>query len=142
MAQMSRRCVPYTPFDRELGKATVAIVTAGGVHRRDQDPFNTADDLGDFTFRAVGPDDATSDLMVTHHHYDHSDADRDVNVVFPLDRLRELAAEGVVGGVARLHVGFMGYAMKLKQLYDETVPAIADQIERVSKADAVVLTGG
>lgn len=142
MTTMSRRCVPYTPFDRPLERATVALVTAAGVHRRDQEPFNIADDLGDFTFRSIDPDTPASDLMVTHHHYDHGDADRDVNVVFPIDRLRELAAEGVVGAVARVHVGFMGYAMKLRQMYEETVPAIASEIERVSRADAVVLTGG
>jgi D-proline reductase (dithiol) PrdB len=142
MAQMSRRCVPYTPFDRPLEKATVAIVSAGGVHRRDQEPFNIADELGDLTYRIIGPDDAAADLMVTHHHYDHGDADRDVNVVFPIERLRELAAEGVIGGVAKIHVSFMGYSMRLKQMYEETAPAIAAEIEKASKADAVLLTGG
>ena len=142
MSQMSRRCVPFTPFDRPLEKATIALVTAGGVHRRDQDPFNIADELGDLTFRPIEPEVEVADLMVTHHHYDHSDADRDVNVVFPIERLRELAAEGVVGGLAKVHVGYMGYSMQLKNMYEQTVPAIADAIERQSRADAVVLTGG
>ena len=142
MSQMSRRCVPYTPFDRPLDRATIALVTAGGVHRRDQEPFNIADELGDLTFRTIGPEVEVADLMVTHHHYDHSDADRDINVVFPIERLRELAAEGVIGGVAKLHVGYMGYSMQLKQLYDQTAPAIAEEIDRHSRADAVILTGG
>ena len=51
MTMMSRKCVPFTPFERVLGRATVALVTAGGVHRRDQAPFNIADELGDLTFR-------------------------------------------------------------------------------------------
>jgi D-proline reductase (dithiol) PrdB len=62
---LSRKCVPFTPFDGELSKATVAIVTAGGVHLKEQEPFNTADELGDLTFRVI-PDDAdTSQLMAT-----------------------------------------------------------------------------
>jgi len=142
MTMMSRKCVPFTPFERELSRATVALVTAGGVHRRDQEPFNIADELGDLTFRVIEGEVASSDLMVTHHHYDHTDADRDINVVFPIDALRELAAEGFIGEVAREHVGYMGYTMQLKQMYEQTAPAIAEEIDKRSRADVVVLTGG
>jgi D-proline reductase (dithiol) PrdB len=142
MAEMSRKCVPFTPYDKDLSRATVAIVTAAGVHRKDQEPFNIADELGDLTFRIIGENDQASDLMVTHHHYDHSDADRDINVVFPMDALRELAGEGFIGGIAREHVGFMGYTMQLKKMYEETAPQIAEEIDKRSRADIVVLTGG
>jgi D-proline reductase (dithiol) PrdB len=142
MSQLSRKCVPFTPFDRELSRATIAIVTAAGVHRKDQSPFNIADELGDLTFRVIGSDAQVGDLMVTHHHYDHTDADRDINVVFPIDALRALAAEGVIGGEAREHVGYMGYTMQLKRMYEETAPQIADEVDKRSRADAVILTGG
>lgn len=142
MATMSRKCVPFTPFDRELSKSTIAIVTAGGVHRRDQTPFNIADELGDLTFRIIGGDAVTTDLMVTHHHYDHSDADQDINVIFPLDILRDLKEQGFIGDIAREHIGYMGYTMQLKQMYEETAPAIAEAINKRSRADAVLLTGG
>ena len=139
---LSRKCVPFTPFDGALTKATVAIVSAGGVHLRSQEPFNTADELGDLSFRIIPGDADTAQLMVSHHHYDHADADSDINVVFPLDVLRELKAAGLIGGVAREHVGYMGYTMQLKQMYEQTAPAIAEHIDRKSKADVVVLTGG
>lgn len=142
MSELSRKCVPFTPFERELSRASVAIVSAGGVHRKDQEPFNIADELGDLTFRIIGGQDSSSDLMVTHHHYDHSDADRDVNVVFPIDPLGDLVAEGFVGGVAREHIGFMGYTMQLKRMYEETAPQIAEEIDKKSRADIIVLTGG
>ncbi len=142
MAELSRKCVPFTPFERELSRASVAIVSAGGVHRKDQEPFNIADELGDLTFRIIGGQDSSGDLMVTHHHYDHSDADRDVNVVFPIDPLGDLVAEGFVGGVAREHIGFMGYTMQLKRMYEETAPQIAEEIDKKSRADIIVLTGG
>lgn len=142
MNSISRKCVPFTPFDGDLSRATIAIVSAAGVHRRDQDPFNIADELGDLTYRVMGEDITSADLMVTHHHYDHTDADEDINVVFPIDVLRELAEEGFIGGIARKHVGFMGYTMKLKDMYEGTAPAIADEIDKGSRADAVLLTGG
>jgi D-proline reductase (dithiol) PrdB len=142
MTTLSRKCVPFTPFNGELAKATVAIVTAGGVHLREQEPFNIADELGDLSFRIIPEDADTSQLMVTHHHYDHTDADADINVVFPLDVLRDLRDEGFVGGVARKHVGYMGYTMQLKAMYEGTAPEIANEIDRGSRADVVVLTGG
>jgi len=142
MSTLSRKCVPFTPFDRTLDKSTVAIVTAGGVHLKEQEPFNIADELGDLTYRVIPPDAASSDLVVTHHHYDHADADADINVVFPLDVLNDLAAEGFIGGVAKKHIGYMGYTMQLKAMYEGTAPEIANQIDKGSRADVVVLTGG
>ena len=142
MTKISRKCVPFTPFDGELAKSTIAMVSAAGVHRKDDEPFNIADDLGDLSYRVMDENIQSSDLMVTHHHYDHSDADEDVNVVFPIDILRDLAGQGFIGEIARKHVGYMGYTMRLKQMYDETAPDIANEIDRGSRADAVILTGG
>jgi len=142
MSELSRKCVPFTPYERDLSRATVALVTAAGVHQKDQAPFNIADELGDLTFRIISTEVNSQDLMVTHHHYNHSDADQDINVVFPIDPLRDLAAEGFVAGVAREHIGFMGYTMQLKRMYEETAPQIAEEIDKKSRADLVVLTGG
>lgn len=139
---ISRKCVPFTPFDKELSKSRIALVTAAGVHLREQEPFNIADDLGDLGFREIPEDVDSSQLMVTHHHYDHSDADSDINVVFPIDVLRDLEKQGFIGGVARKHFGYMGYTMQLKAMYEGTAPEIANEVDRGSRADAVILTGG
>src|SRR5438046_102005 len=139
---ISRKCVPFTPFERELSKSTIAIVTAGGVHLKDQEPFNIADELGDLTYREILPDVDSSQLMVTHHHYDHTDADQDINVVFPIDVLRDLEGDGFIGGIAKKHIGYMGYTMQLKAMYEGTAREIANDIDKTSRADAVGLTGG
>ncbi|MEP6717521.1 MAG: glycine/sarcosine/betaine reductase selenoprotein B family protein [bacterium] len=138
----SRKCVPFTPFDGELAKSTVALVTAGGVHLKDQEAFNIADELGDLTYRVIPEDVDAADLVVTHHHYDHSDADKDINVVFPIDVLRDLQHEGFIRGIAKKHVGYMGYTMQLKAMYEGTAREIANEIDKGSRADVVVLTGG
>ena len=139
---ISRKCVPFTPFERELSRSTIGIVTAGGVHLKNQEPFNIADELGDLGYREIPLEVDSSDLMVTHHHYDHRDADRDINVVFPIDVLRDLENEGFIGGVAKKHIGYMGYTMQLKAMYEGTARQIANDIDKTSQADAVVLTGG
>jgi D-proline reductase (dithiol) PrdB len=138
MTTMSRRCIPYTPNRRPLAQITVALVTTAGVHLRDQEPFNPE---GEKDFRVIPGDATTANLMISHPYYDHTDADRDVNCVFPLDRLRELADAGEIAAVSNLHVGFMGTSPRLREVYEETAPAIADRVER-SKADAVLLTAG
>jgi D-proline reductase (dithiol) PrdB len=138
---ISRKCVPFTPFERELSKSTIAIVTAGGVHLKDQEAFKISDELGDLTYREIPPDVDSGDLMVSHHHYDHLDADEDINVVFPIDVLRDLQAEGFVGEIAKKHIGY-GYSQQLKAMYEGTAREIANVIDKSSRADAVVLTGG
>jgi D-proline reductase (dithiol) PrdB len=135
---MSKRCIPYTPHFRELQQSVFALVTTAGVHLRNQEPYNVD---GDNNWRLLSGDIETSQLMVTHGHYDHADADQDINCVFPIDRLRELAAEGIIGGVSDKHLGFMGYSQNLRDIYERVAPEMAKIIMR-SKADAVLLTAG
>lgn len=108
---------------------------------KDQVPFNIGDELGDLTYREIPQNVDSSDLMVSHHHYDHSDADEDINVVFPIDVLRDLQAEGFIGDVAKKHIGY-GYSQQLKAIYEGTAREIANDIDKTSRADAVILTGG
>jgi D-proline reductase (dithiol) PrdB len=135
---MSKRCIPYTPRSRELKETVFALITTAGIHQRDQEAFNVD---GDNSWRVIAGDVERDQLMVTHEHYDHRDADKDINCVFPIDRLRELAAEGVIAGVANKHLGFMGYTQNFRDLYERAAPEMAKIILR-SNADGVVLTAG
>ncbi|EGL84276.1 D-proline reductase (dithiol) [Caldalkalibacillus thermarum TA2.A1] len=140
--EMSRKAIPYTPNDKALSEMTIAIVSTAGAHLKDQEPFNTA---GDHTYRLISGDADTSQFTVTHgapkEHYNTDEPKKDINVIFPLDRLRELKEEGFIGDVNNKHISMMGYAMRLKQILDETVPQVAKEITK-SKADAVLLTAG
>ena len=95
--------IPWAPLRRPLVEATVAIVSTAGVHLCADTPFNLKSDA---SFRIIPRTATTSDLCFTHEHYDRRDAARDPNLVFPLERLLELEAEGVVGRVADVHYGF------------------------------------
>jgi D-proline reductase (dithiol) PrdB len=95
--------IPWTPLKRPLAEATVAIVTTGGVHCCADTPFNLASDA---SFRAIPRTATSAELCITHEHYDRRDAARDLNLIFPLERLLELEVEGVVGRVADVHYGF------------------------------------
>lgn len=139
MLNIARKCVPFTPFDKELSSAIVTLVSATGVFLSDQDPF-PAEDPGDTTYRIIPGDAALDAMRIVHGHYDHSEADADPNIVFPLETLRELAAEGVIAAVSDKHYSY-GFTTKLKELYETTFPEIADKIER-SRTKLVLLTAG
>ena len=135
---MSKRCIPYTPRTKELKDTVFALISTAGVHLKEQQPFDVE---GDNSWRLIPGDVQAEQLMVTHDHYDHHDADQDINVVFPIDPLRELAAEGVIKGVSDKHLGFMGFSQNLRDLYERAAPEMAKIILR-SKADGVIFTAG
>jgi len=139
MLNIARKCVPFTPYDKDLATATVTIVSATGVYLPDQEPF-PPEDPGDISYRLIPAATETSTLRIAHHHYDHSEADTDPNIVFPLDTLRELASEGFIKAVNDVHYSY-GFTTRLKELYETTFPELADRIER-SRTRLVVLTAG
>jgi D-proline reductase (dithiol) PrdB len=95
--------IPWTPLRRPIAQATVAIITTGGVHLCADRPFELKTDA---LFRAIPRSTSSADLCITHEHYDRRDVLRDLNLVFPLERLLELEVEGIVGRVADVHYGF------------------------------------
>lgn len=135
--------VPWAPVRKPLASSTIALVTTAGVHHRGQPPYDMHDRDGDPSFRELDLSLPLDSLMITHDYYDHADADRDLNVVFPVGRLRELAAAGEIAGVARLAYGFMGHITgpHLETLKRTTGPEVAARI-RAAGADAVLLAPG
>jgi D-proline reductase (dithiol) PrdB len=132
---------PWTPLRKELRQAKVALVTTAGIHLRSDPPYDMHDKEGDPSFRQIPSSALVQDLMITHNYYDHSDADKDIGVVFPLERLRELEFEGIIGGVAPRHFSFMGHILgrHIDTLIKKTGPAVAGML-REDNVDAVFLT--
>jgi D-proline reductase (dithiol) PrdB len=130
-----RGAIPWAPARVPLAQATVALVTSAGVHLKRDRPFDMSSPAGDASFRVIPGDAAPGELMITHDYYDHRAADRDVNCVFPLERLHELARAGLVGRVAPRHIGTMGHVLgaEERRLVRDTAPAIA----RLLVADGV-----
>jgi D-proline reductase (dithiol) PrdB len=89
-----------------LSSARIAIVTTAGIHRRDDRSFEGA--AGEY--RILPSDIDAAEIVMTHAsvNFDRSGFASDVNLVFPIDILRSLAAEGEIGSVAQWHYSFMG----------------------------------
>jgi D-proline reductase (dithiol) PrdB len=120
--------IPWTPLRKPLSASTVVLVSTGGVHLRRDRPFNLNDDA---SFRVIPKDVEPGDLAISHQAYDRTDALRDINLVFPIERLRELEAEQVIGRLAEEHYGFglMGNAGQL-------MPAIKEVARRIRESGA------
>lgn len=95
--------IPWTPLRRPIAQATVAVIATGGVHLCRDEPFDLK---AAPSFRAIPRTASRADLCITHATYDRRDASRDLNLVFPVERLLELEAAGVIGRVADIHYGF------------------------------------
>ena len=128
----------YTPVTKPLNEMTVALATAAGVHVKTDKRFNLA---GDFTWRKIPDDTPSSELMVTHGGYDNSDVNKDINCMFPIDRLHELRDSGFIKATAPTHAGFMGGGGNIEKFTNETGPEVA-QMLKDEGVDAAILTAG
>ena len=135
--------IPWTPVTKPLHQSRVALITTAGVHHKTQTPFDMQDPDGDPTYREVGAGTSLSDLMITHDYYDHSDADKDMNIVFPLDRLNEFQQEKIIGRGADVHFSFMGHidGSHISTLITQSAPEIARKL-KAGGTDVALLTPG
>ena len=127
--------IPWTPLARPIAEARVALLTTSGLSMRDDAPFDMEMERknpmrGDPSFRRLRAD-ATGDTIAANHlHIDTSYVSSDINVALPLDRLRELCAEGTVGSMADTHYSIMGYqGNDTSRLENESAPAIAEAMK-------------
>ena len=97
-----------TPFvaGPPLSDRRVAIVSSAALIHRGDNPFP----FGSGEYRAVPGNWRNDDILISHVsiNFDRAGFQRDLNVVFPIDRLRDLAAEGAIGSVAATHYTIMG----------------------------------
>jgi D-proline reductase (dithiol) PrdB len=117
--------IPWTPLRKPLSECKVVLISTGGVHLRKDKPFHVD---GDASYRVIPKGVQVTDLAISHQAYDKTDALRDINLVFPIERLRELAAEGVIGSLADEHYGFglMGSASKLLPSQEEVAKRVKE----------------
>jgi D-proline reductase (dithiol) PrdB len=135
--------IPWTPVIKSIKDCKIAIVTTAGVHLKTQKLFDMHDPYGDPTYREIPANATKEQLMITHDYYDHKDADKDINIVYPVDRLQELKQAEEIGSIAEVHFGFMGHidGGHIYTLINETAPGVAEKL-RTQNVDAVLLTPG
>jgi D-proline reductase (dithiol) PrdB len=147
--QLFMKAYPYRRVDwrpgatlkKPLGEARIAAVTTAAYFRPDQTPFDTSIRGGDYSYRAIPVDTDLTTLRIAHRSdaFDISGIASDKNLALPLDRLKSLAEEGVIGSVAPRHFSFMGSIAAPGRLIASTAPEVARMLLD-DAADAVLLT--
>lgn len=115
---------PWAAFEKPLSEARIAMLSTGGVYvKNTQEPF--IDD--DPSYRMIPSTTPASNLAIFHEHYDKSNAEKDINVIFPIERLQEMEGEQRIGSITASSFGFMGYIIgdNISRLMEETAPEAA-----------------
>ena len=91
---------------KPLAERRVVLISTAGLHRRGDRPFQP----GDGSYRVIPEETPAGERVMSHIsvNFDRTGFQQDLNVAFPIDRLRELAADGTVGSMASVHFSFMG----------------------------------
>ena len=126
---------PWTPLSKPLSKCRIALLSSGGVHLKDQPPFNA--EKNDLSWREIPVDADPRDFRISHYSKNATRV-QDFNTIFPLERMKELAAEGIIGSLASLAFTFMGRIFKRTELQKEMTPGIVERL-RVLDVDAALL---
>ena len=128
--------IPWTPYRGRPSEQTFGLVTSGGLYLKQSQPaFNTESIHGDPSFREIPKTVRQQDLGIAHAHYDHSLAEQDINIIFPVQRFVELEKEGIIGRVPDTLYSF-SYVNDVVTLMTKTLP---DFIARIKAAAVDVL---
>ncbi len=135
--------IPWTPPSAPLTQAKLALITTAGIHHRHQTPFDMVDTDGDPSYRELDAATLFDDFVITHDYYDHSDAGKDPNIILPLDRLKELVDEKIIGSIATTHYSFMGHIVgpHINTLVHQSAVEVVHKL-RAEQVDIALLTPG
>jgi len=128
--------IPWTPVTRPLSESKLALLSTAGLSMRGDVPFDMDFERrnptkGDPSWRALRSDASSESIVANHLHIDTGYIGRDLNVALPLDRARELVAEGTLGALAETHYSTMGYqGNDATSQVEQSAPEIAARMKR------------
>jgi len=135
--------IPWAEVRKPLAESKLALLSTAGLSMRGDARFDMEMERqkptqGDPSWRKLQADATSATIEANHLHIDTGYIERDLNVALPLDRIREMAAEGVVGAVADSHYSIMGYqGNDSSTLENQSAPEIVAAISKlVPSADA------
>ena len=115
----------------ELKTSKLMLITSSGVYNPKNDaPFDAANPVGDYTIREISADSSPQDLDYAHDHYDNSPVKEDMQVLLPLNHLKEMTEAGEIGCLSKNVVSFMGYQPDVEKVVKETIPEIISIAKR------------
>ncbi len=114
---------PVTLLSKPFKKCKLALVTTGGLHLKNDTPFDLSLKNGDCSYRILPGEVSHDDLMVSHKWYNHKFINADLNCVFPIDRMIEYVNEGAIKSLSEEHLSFMGHIYETAPLINNSIRA-------------------
>lgn len=138
---LERDAPPWQPMRQDLSQSKLALVTSAGLHLRDDRPFISNPKGGDTSYRVIPATATAAEITQSHASigFDRTAIYQDLNVTFPIDRMRELSARGVIGSLAPNAYSFMGALRNPRGIVEETGPEVARHLQQEG-VDVVFLT--
>ena len=132
---------PGTCLAKPITASRIALLTSAGFYEPGQAPFDESVPGGDRSFRVIRNMTPVQSLLIGQKSeaFDHRGIEADRNLALPIDRVRELASDGVIGEAAPRHVSLMGSIVAPGRLVSRSAPEIV-QVLREDAVDAVLLT--
>jgi D-proline reductase (dithiol) PrdB len=103
---------PWTPLRRELRHSKAALVTTAGLRLKTQQSYGRPS----AEFREISIYASPEDLAFDFTNYDPAEAEKDLNVIVPVDRMKELVDRGQLGGLGETFLSFFGLCPDLEAL--------------------------
>ncbi|WP_246938714.1 glycine/sarcosine/betaine reductase selenoprotein B family protein [Bacillus pinisoli] len=119
---------PWTPFTKKITESKVTLISTAGVYVKGETPFTDHYGLGDPSYREIPLETPLSQLDHFHEHYDHTNAYKDINCIFPIERLKELVDQKFIKSLTPNHYSFMGYVPIPHPLTTRTTPDLVKKL--------------
>ena len=94
-----------TPLRKPIAESTIGLFVSCGAQLASDPPLRETEDI---SFRLLPRDAPLDDLIVSHRTLVRKWAIDDLNVAYPIDRLKELEAEGTFRRLAHTNVSMVG----------------------------------
>lgn len=132
--------LPGVRLEKALNQSKLALISSAGIHLPGQPPFDLALRGGDYSFRELPNSLDVSQLKIAQRSsdFDQTGARKDANLVFPLDRFRELVERAEIAELNHRHFSFMGSITAPGRLISESAPQVAEML-RKDRVDAAFL---
>ena len=123
----------------DLSQSRLLFISSAGAYLPEsQEVYDDENPIGDYTIRRIPSDTPLSKIAYAHTHYNHQYVEADPQVLVPLDHLRTMVSEGIIGELAPSMISFMGYLPDATRLVDETIPEIV-RVAKEEQAQAALL---
>lgn len=123
----------------DLSKNKLLLISsAGGYLSSNGTPFDASNPFGDYSIRTFPISTNFNNIKYSHDHYDTTAVKQDAQVLLPLNHLKSMVEENIIGEICDTVISFMGYQPDVNNVITKTIPAILDIVIQ-EKVDAVLL---